>query len=182
MKIYTRTGDKGETRLFGGEKVNKDNPLIEAYGTVDELNASLGVVNSVLDGKLSDVKDLLVAIQSELHIICANLADQTARKEKPTIQTRHIKTLENQCDNFDREIPELKKFIIPGGGFEASLMHQARTICRRAERRAVSASSDHTVNPEVIRYLNRLSDLLFILARYINFQHEIAEQHPDYSK
>lgn len=182
MKIYTRTGDKGETRLFGGEKVNKDNLLIEAYGTVDELNASLGVVNSVLINKFSEVKDIMVAIQSELHIICANLADQTERKDKPAIQPRHIETLESHCDRFDQEIPELKKFIIPGGGFEASLVHQARTVCRRAERRAVSASNDYAVNPDVIRYLNRLSDLLFILARYLNFQNEIAEQHPDYSK
>jgi len=182
MKIYTRTGDKGETRLFGGEKVTKDNPLIEAYGTVDELNASLGVINSVLDDNLSEVKNVLVAIQSELHIICANLADQTERKDKPTIQPSHIKNLEKYCDNFDQDIPELKKFIIPGGGFEASLMHQSRTVCRRAERRAVSAGSDYEVNSDVIRYLNRLSDLLFILARYLNYQKDITEQHPDYAK
>jgi cob(I)alamin adenosyltransferase len=140
------------------------------------------VVNSVLDDDYLAVKNLLVAIQSELHIICANLADQSEREDKPEIQPRHIEALEQHCDEFDEKIPELKKFIIPGGGYEASLMHQARTVCRRAERRAVSASSDYAVNPDVIRYLNRLSDLLFILARYLNYQEEIAELHPDYSK
>ncbi len=181
MKIYTRIGDRGETRLFGGEKVDKDNPLIEAYGTVDELNATMGVIESILDESMETLSGNIKIIQNQLHVICANLADQTDKENKPAIQQRHIKNLEDLCDEYDAHTPELKKFIIPGGGYEASLLHQARTICRRAERRTFTASKSYKINPTVIQYLNRLSDLLFIFARYANSKKNHPEIHPDYS-
>ncbi|MCF7803685.1 MAG: cob(I)yrinic acid a,c-diamide adenosyltransferase [Candidatus Marinimicrobia bacterium] len=179
MKIYTRRGDGGKTSLFSGERVPKTDELIEAYGTVDELNSSLGVVRSYLSDPLDEFDSELQAIQNILHVICANLAN-TSEKKKPEITPEHIESLEARCDYYEAQLPDLKKFILPGGSIIASNLHMSRSICRRAERRTVAADDEYEVNPAVIKYLNRLSDLLFLMARYANHAGDYPEQHPDY--
>lgn len=176
MKIYTRTGDTGSTGLFGGPRVSKDDDRIESYGTVDELNASLGMaramgVSEVIDGQLDK-------IQHELFSIGAELAtpDPDAHKMR-IINETHIETLESWIDLHERSIPELKHFILPAGHPAAASLHLARGICRRAERRVVTLVRHHETNisEELIIYLNRLSDLLFVLTRVVNHEAGIAD-------
>lgn len=171
MKIYTKTGDNGETSLFGGKRVRKDNPRISAYGTVDELNAVLGIV--VTEVKDEELNSVLQSLQNELFVLGSDLATPADKGNKgfviPRIEKGNCVRLEMLIDKFDAKLPELKNFILPGGSKGAANLHLARTVCRRAEREVVSLSKNEELNSEIEIYLNRLSDLLFVVARYQNF-------------
>ena len=167
MKIYTKTGDGGETGLFGGPRVAKNHPRVEAYGDVDELNAVLGVVRS--EGVGQAVDELLGAIQNELFDLGAELASPDPdRSGTRRITAAQVAALEAAIDRHEVGLPPLKAFILPGGTLSAAFLHLARTVCRRAERRVVALAHNEPVSAEIIIYLNRLSDLLFVLARYVN--------------
>ena len=171
MKIYTRTGDEGDTALFGGGRVGKDHPRVEAYGDVDELNAALGMARAV--EMMPRIDEVLVPIQKDLFAIGALLAtpDHDKMKEqlsKARVDDGRIEQLEQAIDACERELEPLRSFIIPGGTPKAAALHVARTVCRRAERRVVHLSQDIALPPLVVIYLNRLSDLLFMLARVAN--------------
>ena len=171
MKIYTRTGDEGATALFGGGRVGKDHPRVEAYGDVDELNAALGMARSV--EMMPRIDEVLVPVQRDLFAIGALLATPDHEKmreqlSKARIDEGRIAELEGAIDACERELEPLRSFIIPGGTPKAAALHVARTVCRRAERRVVSLTSDVELPALVIVYLNRLSDLLFMLARVAN--------------
>jgi cob(I)alamin adenosyltransferase len=170
MKIYTRRGDGGETDLFGSGRVAKDAPRVEAYGAVDELNAALGTCAA--DGDAGTLRDVVQAIQRELFSLGAYLATPDAR-HRESMGMREpadeaIDSLEAQIDAFEKELPPLERFVLPGGTPLAAAFHVARTTCRRAERIAVSLDRAERLAPSAIRYLNRLSDLLFVLARVAN--------------
>jgi cob(I)alamin adenosyltransferase len=169
MKIYTRTGDAGETGLFGGARVGKDEPRVEAYGTVDELNACLGVVRAL--GASSETDEALLQIQSDLFTLGAELACAPGKEQKLNMTVlceADILRLEGWIDRSEAPLEPLKNFVQPGGSTCAAELHRARTVCRRAERRTLTASRSSPIRPEVLIYLNRLSDLLFVLARYEN--------------
>ncbi|MCW8130288.1 MAG: cob(I)yrinic acid a,c-diamide adenosyltransferase [Planctomycetota bacterium] len=170
-KIYTKTGDKGETGLGGGQRVPKDSPRIVAYGTVDELNSVLGVaVASSLHRKLNG---MLKRIQNDLFHVGSDLCVLEEDKKKfkiPQIEERHIKQLEAFIDELQRSLKPLDNFILPGGSTGAAHLHVARTVCRRAERCVLSLSRYEPVGPHVLKYLNRLSDLLFVMARFENLK------------
>ena len=173
MKIYTRTGDRGDTGLFGGGRVPKHHPRVEAYGDVDELNASLGVARSI--EPMPRIDEVLVPIQRDLFAIGALLATPDQAKmqqhlEKARVDDARIAELERAIDDGDRELESLRSFILPGGSHKAAALHVARTVCRRAERRVVALqdASDAEIPRLVVVYLNRLSDLLFTLARVAN--------------
>ncbi len=171
MKIYTKTGDRGETGVFGGPRLRKDHPRIEAYGTVDELNAVLGA--ACCEQAPPDIVELLQTIQNDLFDLGAELATPDSKKSGvPRIASEQITALETAIDRYEDELPPLKEFILPGGTPAAATLHLARTVCRRAERRAVSLSAevDGSVSPQAMIFLNRLSDLLFVLARAANAQ------------
>ncbi|MEM6473050.1 MAG: cob(I)yrinic acid a,c-diamide adenosyltransferase [Planctomycetota bacterium] len=175
MKIYTRTGDAGSTGLFGGPRVSKDDARIEAYGTVDELNAALGCVRAIgAEGGFNDQLDRqLELVQRELFSIGAELATPDPDKhDLRIIGTEHVARLESWIDEHEEGLEPLKQFILPGGTRAASMLHLARAICRRSERRVVSlADQDGSeVSDAVIVYLNRLSDYLFVLSREANSQ------------
>jgi len=180
MKIYTKRGDKGRTDLFSGERVPKTDPLIEAYGTVDELNSTLGVVHSQLSPDFAELKAEILAIQDHLHVICARLANTKPEEDQPGIKARHIQGIEERCDYYTDQCQPLQHFILPGGNPSASYLHLARTICRRAERRAIGAMDQYDVDANVITYLNRLSDLLFLQARFVNHKTKTPEHRPKY--
>jgi cob(I)alamin adenosyltransferase len=176
MKIYTKTGDRGETGLFGGPRVSKDAPRIEAYGTVDELNSVLGVVRAEGVGHAIDA--LLARIQNELFALGAQLATpDPAAHQTALIGPAQIEVLEAAIDHHEQGLEPLKQFILPGGTRAAAQLHLARTVCRRAERRLVTLvhQSAEPIAPDLVIYLNRLSDLLFVLARAVNH----AAGHPD---
>src|SRR5215831_17797360 len=171
VKIYTKTGDAGETGLFGGERVPKDHPRVAAYGDVDELNASIGLARSLEPRTFEDA--LLQAIQRDLFAIGAVLATpDPARLIKalggPGIADPAVEQLEVAIDRHDAALPPLKSFILPGGAPKGAALHIARTVCRRAERSVVGLGRATGVSPVIGRYLNRLSDLLFVLARTAN--------------
>lgn len=170
MRIYTRTGDKGKTSLVGGLRVSKDALRIEAYGTVDELNALLGI--AAASSREKTLRKILTRLQNELFIVGADLATPDAREERrhrvPRIGASHAKALESIIDSLDSKLPPLSYFILPGGDRLAAELHLARAVCRRAERVAVRLSRSEEVNPHIVGYLNRLSDLLFVLARWVN--------------
>jgi cob(I)alamin adenosyltransferase len=173
MKIYTRTGDTGGTALFGGGRVGKDHPRVEAYGDVDELNASLGMARCI--EVMPRIDEVLVPIQRDLFAIGALLATPDHDKmrdhlAKARIDEERIAELEQAIDQCDQELEPLRSFIIPGGTPKAAALHVARTVCRRAERRVVHLSQDVELPALVITYLNRLSDLLFTLARVANLR------------
>jgi len=180
MKIYTRQGDQGQTGLIGGKRIAKTDSLIEAYGAVDELSASLGVVRSALDEQGHRMTADLENIQHHLHTLCAELAGLQVSRENPRLEERHIQWLEKQCDAFQSELPELTYFILPGGIRPASLLHQSRTICRRAERRIFQAANQYPVSEIDGKYVNRLSDLLYLMARYLNDEADYREIRTDY--
>jgi len=168
MKIYTKQGDEGKTSLLGGERVWKDNQRIQAYGTVDELNAILGIV--VTELKSEELKKDLRSIQSELFTVGADLATPNNKSVKIVkVDNNFTKRIETLIDKYDEQLPELKNFILPGGSKASAYLHLARTVCRRAEREVVSLIKEVEINPEIEVYLNRLSDLLFVLARYENY-------------
>lgn len=171
MKIYTRTGDSGSTGLLGGPRVDKDDIRIEAYGTVDELNALIGRVRSA--GVAATIDEQLAQIQHDLFSIGAELASPNPDKYRlRTINATHIETLESWIDGHELSLPPLKNFILPAGSVAATEMHVARAVCRRAERRVVSLgrNQEGSVSKTLLIYLNRLSDLLFVLARVANAQ------------
>ena len=167
MKIYTKTGDQGDTGLFGGPRVRKDHLRIEAYGSVDELNAVLGLVRSEIPPE--EIDSLLKSIQNSLFNLGAELASpDPARTGVAVVGPAQVQTLERAIDLFEGRLPPLKNFILPGGCRAAAQMHLARTVCRRAERRLVALAAAESISGELIVYLNRLSDLLFVLARELN--------------
>jgi cob(I)alamin adenosyltransferase len=169
-KLYTRTGDQGETALFGGGRVPKDHPRVEAYGSVDELNSALGVAVSFI--RQRRVTAALQSVQNELLNLGSELAGESGpRAEKARMfvdPEGKIADLERLIDEYDAKLPPLRTFILPSGSQAGALLHLARSVCRRAERAVVSLSSREDVNPHLVVYLNRLSDLLFVLARYVN--------------
>jgi cob(I)alamin adenosyltransferase len=171
MKIYTKTGDQGQTGLFGGDRVSKADPRVAAYGDVDELNACLGVVRA--EGDLAaDIAGLLEQLQKDLFAIGARLADPAGKLKRredgrSTITATDVSRLEDWIDRLDAELPPLRKFILPSGSRSGALLHFCRTVCRRAERGIVSLGADH-VEEHLIIYVNRLSDLLFVMARAVN--------------
>ena len=169
MKIYTRTGDEGTTALYGGERVPKDARRVEAYGTVDEANALLGTVRSQL-GELGAFDSLLAELQSALFDVGADLATPESRYRDAIVPLGQgdVERLERHIDRLEADLPELRAFILPGGHPAAAALHHTRTVVRRAERRVVDLSHFETLNPLVAVYLNRLSDLLFVLARALN--------------
>jgi cob(I)alamin adenosyltransferase len=169
VKIYTKTGDRGDTRLFNGTKVRKHDDRVEAYGDVDELNSFIGAAASFL--KDESLVNMLAEIQKDLFSVGAQLADPGFKDQgraKFQIPGERVAALENAIDSFETELQPLRQFILAGGGNAGALLHVARTVCRRAERRVVSLSDKVEVNPNVIEYLNRLSDFLFVMARVVN--------------
>jgi cob(I)alamin adenosyltransferase len=165
-RIYTRGGDAGETSLGDGSRVSKLDGRIAAYGTVDELNAALGVV---LAGECPpDMRDVLARVQNELFDLGADLSVPLAHEGRLRTTQEQVDALEADCDRFNADLPELKSFVLPGGTETAARLHVARTVCRRAEREALSAATTLPLSPLALVYLNRLSDLLFILARAAN--------------
>ncbi|MEX2179181.1 MAG: cob(I)yrinic acid a,c-diamide adenosyltransferase [Gemmatimonadaceae bacterium] len=171
MKIYTRTGDQGDTGLFGGGRVPKTHPRVEAYGDVDELNAAIGLARSI--ELMPRIDEVLVPLQRDLFAIGALLATPDRDKmkgqlEKASVDERRITELEHAIDEGDRELEPLRSFIIPGGTPKAAALHVARTVCRRAERRVIALMPHEEIPRIVVVYLNRLSDLLFTLARVAN--------------
>ena len=177
-RIYTKTGDKGQTSLWGGGRISKDDLRVETYGSLDELNSAIGVV--IACGIAKSVEKVLIPIQCDLFQLGAEFAAADRSKLDVTIGESHVERLENAIDEFDEKLEPLKAFILPGGGTSGAHCHMARTICRRAERLAVSLAKtncDQTtvVSEFAIQYLNRLSDLLFVLARAINADHDTAE-------
>lgn len=175
-RIYTRTGDDGTTGLFGGRRVRKDHPRLEAYGTVDELNALLGVI--LAQPPPEEIAADLRTISSWLFVLGADLAtpfDAAAASAVPRIQEEHVRWLEQRIDAYGEELPPLRHFILPGGHPTAAYLHVARTVCRRAERAAVAAAQSEELNPAALRFLNRLSDYLFVAARLVNHRAGIAE-------
>lgn len=169
MKIYTRTGDAGDTGLFGGARVPKDDARVEAYGTVDETNSCLGVARAL--GLSAKTDQALLRIQSDLLTVGAELACVPGKEDKlklTLITELDITRLEGWIDEAEAPLAELKNFVLPGGSLGSAELHRARTVCRRAERRTLSAGRVSAIRPEVVIYLNRLSDLLFVLARYEN--------------
>jgi cob(I)alamin adenosyltransferase len=165
-RIYTRGGDEGETSLGDGSRVSKLDCRIGAFGTVDELNSALGVA---LAGELPDrVRGALEQVQNELFDVGADLSVPWGITDRLRVQSKMIERLEELCDTFNDELPELRSFVLPGGTEAAARLHVARTVCRRAERDVLLGSREVELNPLVLVYLNRLSDLLFILARLAN--------------
>ena len=170
MKIYTRTGDTGETALYGGTRVRKSDPRVAAYGDVDELNACLGVVRAQ-PGLAAEVEEVLARVQKDLFAVGARLADPAEhiadRVTKVMVGDEDVQRLEGWIDRFEAELPALRRFILPGGSVPGALLHLSRTVCRRAERGIVGLGGA-SVDAHVVVYINRLSDLLFVLARAVN--------------
>jgi cob(I)alamin adenosyltransferase len=174
MRIYTRTGDTGETGLIGGQRVPKDDVRVEAYGTLDELNAVLGLCRSLLEA--DDLTQWLERIQSQLFSIGAELASPPERAAQfASVGEAEVEALEAAIDQLETELEPLRQFILPGGTTAAAALHLARTICRRAERRVVTLSHHSTVNGAILKYLNRLGDLLFVMARVANHRAGVAD-------
>lgn len=176
MKIYTKTGDDGTTGLFGGQRVSKYSLRITAYGTVDELNSIIGIALSTdvprrLIQPLKDLSSLLFTVGSDL----ATPLDPPEKYTIPRITESHISWLEQMIDEYQEDLPELKNFILPGGSPTAAQLHLARTVCRRAERAAVELASQENIGEVVIKFLNRLSDFLFVAARMANFFEGVTE-------
>jgi len=168
IKVYTRTGDTGKTSLYGGKRVPKSDLRVEVYGTVDELNSVIGILLSDM-GKEENLANFFKEVQSDLFSIGANLAGD---KTDLNLLTGRTAEMEKLIDVLDEELPELKNFILPGGTHSASLAHLARSVCRRAERKVVSLTK---TDSRLFAYLNRLSDLLFITARYLNWKNGLKD-------
>lgn len=183
MKVYTRTGDDGTTGLFGGDRVAKSHPRISAYGTVDETNSCLGLARSYLEcsvgprgARWQTAVALLSRVQNELFVLGGDLASPHDTKYPvPRIEARHVEALETDIDHLTRDLAELKHFILPGGTPTAAALHQARTVSRRAERLAVETAALEGVSEHVLHYLNRLSDFLFTLARWVNADAKVED-------
>jgi len=178
MKIYTGRGDQGETDLRNMDRVSKTSPRIEAYGTVDEVNALVGAVRPTGHG---DVDDILRTVQNHLHVVQADFANPNPDEDDPQADGETVETVEAFIDGLDEELDPLEHFILPGGSEAGARLHQARAVCRRAERRAVALyEGQPDVNETAIVYLNRLSDLLFTIARVVNDREGVREEEPTY--
>ena len=181
-KVYTRTGDKGNTSLVGGRRLAKDNIRIESYGTVDELNTVIGVVRSlVLEQKSADhwdkLSEILLVIQQKLFDIGSELATHSddSYEGQVTAEESDIQWLEALIDNLNEKLDPLKSFVLPGGNLINAHLHQARTVCRRAERLVIRFARDELTNPNIRLFLNRLSDLFFVLARWVSHEQNVPE-------
>lgn len=169
MKIYTKTGDKGDTSLFGGKRINKGSLRISAVGGIDELNAYIGTI--IAAGCPEYIKNDLLNLQKNLFVAGADVATPFSVNKKlnvTRVKAEQTKMLEQQIDEWQQELPALRNFILPGGSNAGAMLHFSRTICRRVERILVSLNTKEKLNQELVVYFNRLSDWLFILARYIN--------------
>jgi cob(I)alamin adenosyltransferase len=172
-RIYTKTGDKGQTALVGGKMVSKDSPRIEAYGTIDELNSILGLVRKANrdeagpDSAKARIDAILQRVQNELFNLGSLLATlpEDLSDQQPRIEARHVEALEHVIDELNEHLPPLRSFTLPGGGWVSSYLHLARTVCRRAERVIVSLAALEPVDAECVRYVNRLSDALYVIGR-----------------
>ena len=177
LKIYTKTGDKGTTSLIGGTKVPKSHLRIEAYGTVDELNSWIGLVSDQF--KKKKTRKILGEIQDRLFTIGSSLAcdpDKETRLKIPDLKEEDVTLLEKEIDKMNEKLPEMKSFLLPGGHVAVSTTHVARCVCRRAERLCVSIQENNSsIEPLIIQYLNRLSDYLFVLARFIGYELKVKE-------
>lgn len=169
-RVYTKAGDQGQTALIGGDRVSKASARIECYGTVDELNATLGLVRTALEASPAGARLLPAVgrIQNELFNLGAQLAtpDPERRAKMPGLGVRHVEALELLMDELNQELPELTSFVLPGGGWVSSYLHLARTVCRRAERLVVALAGTETVDEVSVQYLNRLSDAFFVMGRW----------------
>ncbi|HVZ89564.1 MAG TPA: cob(I)yrinic acid a,c-diamide adenosyltransferase [Polyangia bacterium] len=172
-RIYTKAGDGGDTRLVGGQKVRKSALRIEAYGTIDELSSCIGIARTALDapgapGGAGDLAAILRRIQNELFNLGSDLATlaEDHRPTQPVIEPRHAEALEREIDAWNEHLPELRSFVLPGGGMVAAYLHLARTVCRRAERLIVRLADAEPIGAAVIPYVNRLSDALFVMSRH----------------
>ncbi|MEQ9310104.1 MAG: cob(I)yrinic acid a,c-diamide adenosyltransferase [Balneolaceae bacterium] len=167
MKIYTKQGDSGQTSLYGGQKVSKHSSRIASYGTVDELNSVIGIVLS--HSPSSKTQNFLSVVQKQLFVLGADLATPFSKETRINrISDTEVKFLEEAIDEMEEKLPPLKNFILPGGTHAGAAIHYSRTVCRRAERKAVECSEEEYITPESIIYLNRLSDFLFVLGRFEN--------------
>jgi cob(I)alamin adenosyltransferase len=172
-RIYTKAGDGGDTRLVGGQKVAKNSARIETYGTVDELSSCLGLARAALatpaapDGA-AELDAVIKRVQNELFNLGSDLATlpEDSHPQQPLIEARHVTALERQIDAWNESLPELRSFVLPGGGWVAASLHLARTVCRRAERLVVTLRASESVGDQVLPYLNRLSDALFVMSRH----------------
>ena len=175
MKIYTKFGDSGETALYGGTRVGKDAPRIEAIGTVDELNAYIGYAQTLVED--TDLSELMAQIQNHLFAVGADLAtpETHTKAAEFRIPADFTTAMEAAIDTLSEELPPLTNFILPGGCAAGAILHIARVVCRRSERRVVQLANETEINPEIIRSLNRLSDLLFVLARTVNCRAQAPE-------
>ena len=174
MKIYTKTGDLGTTSLFGGKIVSKDDIRIDAYGTIDELNSFIGLLNASFQEATQNY--ILSEVQKRLFTIGSNLASDPEKKMiTPDVKEDDIYNLENAMDTMDQLLEPLKNFILPGGDTSVAHAHVCRTVCRRAERKVITLNRQSPVDPKIIVYLNRLSDYFFVLSRYIAHSRGIAE-------
>ena len=173
MKIYTKTGDDGNTGLQGDFRIAKSHPRILAYGTVDEANAAIGVVlSNELD---KDVSEVLREIQNELFVLGSDLSNQNLNDLKNRISLEMVENLEKTIDKFELELPPITNFILPGGNIPAAQIHQVRTTIRRAETLVVQLSDKDEINSNCIKYLNRLSDLMFVLGRLVNYRNDVED-------
>jgi len=176
MKIYTKTGDTGETSLFGKTRISKADPRVDAYGDIDELNACLGAARAA--GVDAEITAMIEQLQKDLFAVGARLADPSSRiaprVEKVFLADADVTRLERAIDRLEGELPPLRRFILPGGSPAGAQLHVARTVCRRAERRAIGLGAG-AVDPIVITYLNRLSDLIFVMARVVNHRAGVPE-------
>ncbi|MEF8773748.1 MAG: cob(I)yrinic acid a,c-diamide adenosyltransferase [Halobacteriales archaeon] len=179
MKIYTRRGDEGKTDVRGGGRVSKADPRVGAYGTVDEVNAVVGMARPT---GYDDVDERLAAVQNHLHVIQSELATPDPEADTPRIDESDVETVESWIDEADEELEPLQQFVVPGGSDVGARLHHARSVSRRAERRAVAlAETDgEAVNADAVAYLNRLSDALFTFARLVNQREGVAENNPTY--
>ncbi len=175
-RIYTRAGDDGKTDLLSGDRIDKADPRVETYGTVDELGATLGVAkvhsSHRIAGYIHVVQQKLFVVNAELSINPESLEPDSALRKMSKIEAEDVAYLEKVADELSEELPMLTSFVIPGGTKAAAYLHVCRTVCRRAERRIVDFANLHPVNEELIKYINRLSDLLFVMARYENLQED----------
>lgn len=174
MKAYSGTGDKGETSLYGGTRVEKANPRVEAYGDVDELNSQIGVARSHIKPKKLD--QILKTVQRDLWVLGGDLASELVTANVPRITKEQLDRLENATDELNSGLPRLRRFILPGGSVPGAELHVARAVCRRAERRIVALSKVESINPDILPYINRLSSLLFVLARAVNKIQRVPEE------
>lgn len=165
MKIYTKTGDHGETSLYDGKRVKKDDIRVESYGTIDELNSTLGFARNFIDD--DRIIEIIYKVQRELFDVAGELATLDRDKFPEKIENSHVDYLENIIDEYLAKIQEVNAFIIPGSNQASAALHVARTVCRRAERRMLTLSREENINPILIKYINRLSDTIYTIARYL---------------